>query len=510
MRRVALIFATLLAIAAVMIASGAVARGGDGEYEVRAIFDSGAFLVPGEDVRVAGANVGTVSEVDVTGTADAVHEDGSPEPGKAVVVLEIDEEAFQDFRADASCLIRPQSLIGEKYVECEPTQPRAPGSEPPPPLEEIADGEPGEGQLLLPLERNGKAVDLDLVNNIMREPYPDRFRLILNDLGAGLAARGEDLAEIVERSNPALRETNDVLAILARQSRALADLARDGDRVLAALARDRQSIGGFINEAETVAAASAERSTDLEAGFERLPGAMRELRPTMRQLRAFADQATPVFSDLGDAAPSLTRATRALGPFAEAGTPALTTLGDAADAAIDPLLASDPVVLDIKQLAKSGKPAARHLARLLKSLRKNAGFERLMQVIFYTAGSINVFDQYGHFLRVLLPTNNCVDYEIVPETGCDANFNRPTTTAASAGVAGKELRSGLRRVGRQRDRTGGAPGGGAARALLDFLIGEPAPAAAEDPAPSEPGQEQPVPGDEGSGASSDAPSGGSP
>ena len=48
----------------------------------------------------------------------------------------------------------------------------------------------------------------------MREPYPDRFRLILNDLGAGLAARGDELAEIVERANPALRETNEVLAIL--------------------------------------------------------------------------------------------------------------------------------------------------------------------------------------------------------------------------------------------------------------------------------------------------------
>ena len=84
------------------------------------------------------------------------------------MVLQIDDPAFQDFREDASCLIRPQSLIGEKFVECEPTEPRAPGTEPPPELEQIPDGEPGEGQYLLPLERNGKAVDLDLVNNIMR------------------------------------------------------------------------------------------------------------------------------------------------------------------------------------------------------------------------------------------------------------------------------------------------------------------------------------------------------
>ena len=60
----------------------------------------------------------------------------------------------------------------------------------------------------------------------MEEPYPDRFRLILNSLGAGFAARGEDLAEIIERSNPALRETNEVLAILARQNRTLATARR--------------------------------------------------------------------------------------------------------------------------------------------------------------------------------------------------------------------------------------------------------------------------------------------
>ncbi|MGH2987452.1 MAG: MlaD family protein, partial [Solirubrobacterales bacterium] len=142
MRRIA---ATILVIAAVVavLASGSAAGGDDGTYQVRAIFDNTAFLVTGEEVRVAGANVGQVAEVDVTKGDEPVHEDGGREPGKAAVVLQIDDPGFQDFRADASCLIRPQSLLGEKFVECEPTQPRAAGSEPPPPLEVIEDGEPG-------------------------------------------------------------------------------------------------------------------------------------------------------------------------------------------------------------------------------------------------------------------------------------------------------------------------------------------------------------------------------
>ncbi len=198
--------------------------------------------------------------------------DGEPDPGKAVIVLRIDDDGFKDFRQDASCLIRPQSLIGERFVDCTPTQPRAPGSEPPPELEEIPEGEPGEGQLLLPLENNGKTADLDLLQNINRVPYRDRFRLILNDLGAGLAARGDELGEIVDRANPALRQTNRVLKILADQDAQLDSLASDGDTVLEPLARNRTSITGFLTNARIAGEATAERSEDLALQFQKLPG----------------------------------------------------------------------------------------------------------------------------------------------------------------------------------------------------------------------------------------------
>ena len=224
--------------------------------------------------------------------------------------MRIDDPGFQGFREDACCIIRPQSLLGERFVECRHTEPRAPGSEPPPELEALGDGEVGEGQYLLPLEQNGKAVDLDLVNNIMQEPYPDRFRLILNDFGAAFAARGDDLEELIERANPALQRTDEVLAILAKQNRDLARLARDSDEALGPLARERDSVSGFINNANIAAQATAERRDDLEAQFEKLPGFLVELRATMNELDNFAESSTPVVSDLGDAAPSLTRIDR--------------------------------------------------------------------------------------------------------------------------------------------------------------------------------------------------------
>src|SRR3954454_10029482 len=138
MRRIAAITSLVLGVGVLVVAGTGASAGGRG-YQGRAVFDNGAFMVPGEEVRIAGARVGSVDSVDVTSTDERAHQDGSPDPGKAVIVLDIDEGAFQDFRQDATCLVRPQSLLGEKFVECEPTQPRAPGSQAPPPLDVVPD-----------------------------------------------------------------------------------------------------------------------------------------------------------------------------------------------------------------------------------------------------------------------------------------------------------------------------------------------------------------------------------
>jgi phospholipid/cholesterol/gamma-HCH transport system substrate-binding protein len=499
MRRVVAIFGVLAAAALVLF--GQAASGSGGSYEVRGIFDNGGFLVAGEQVRIAGATVGSVSSVGVTRPGDWVNTDHSADPGKAVVVMDISSAGFQDFRQDASCLIRPQSLLGEKYVDCQPTQPRAPGSQPPPALEVVPGSQPGAGQHFLPLENNGKQVDLDLVNNIMQEPFADRFRLILNNLGAGLAARGKDLEAIVKRADPALRQTDLVLAELARQNRQLSQLAADSDTILAPLARERQHVAGFINNANVTAQATAERSQALEAGLQRFPGALRELRLTMNKLRAFSTQATPVFTDFRIGAPAIARATEALGPFAHAATPALTSLGDAAQQSQQPIVQSDPILRKVRDLAQKAGPGAASLAKLLSSLRKTGGYKKLTSFIYNTVGSINGFDQFGHFLRAQLQITSCTTLNAIPFISCGANFGSGTsaTAKAAAATAAAKLGSGnlpspaaAAQSGGVRDAQGDLAGGtaapagpvaqppathrpslGAARDLLDTVIGRP-------------------------------------
>jgi phospholipid/cholesterol/gamma-HCH transport system substrate-binding protein len=431
MRRIVLILGGLLAIAALVATSASGDGDGGGDYQVRAYFDNAGFLVHGEDVRIAGATVGSVAEVDVSREGEAVTEDGSEMPGKAVAVLSIDDPGFQDFRTDASCLIRPQSLLGEKYVECVPTQPRAAGSEPPPELSVIPDGDIGAGQYRLPLENNGKQVDLDLINNITREPEAERLRLILNDLGAGLAARGDDLAEVIRRADPALQETDKVLAILAAQNHGLAQLAADSDQILTPLAREREHVAGFIRNASIAGAAAAERRDDIAEGFRRFPPALQELQSTMVELRRFADQAQPVAVNLREAAPGLAGATRALGPFARAGVPALRSLGKAAAASGPDIAASSPVIRDLRKLGLSTTPTARSLRKLLSSLRKTKGVDQLMHFLVNTSGVFNGFDDYGHYLRAAILITNCIDYVTFPISGCGANFSGGLTTASA-------------------------------------------------------------------------------
>lgn len=455
-RRLILVAGLVAAVVLIVLFASRDDDSADG-YRVRAIFDNGGFMVKDEQVRVAGANVGTIESVDVTLPGEAVaYEDGEAveKPGKAVIVMDITEPGFQDFRADASCQIRPQSLIGEKFVDCRPTLPRAPGTEPPPPLERIPDGEPGEGQYLLPLGNSGTSVDPDLINNINRLPYAQRFRLILNELGAGLAGRGEDIEILVKRANPVLRDVDRLFGILSAQRKQLAQLASDSDAILGPLSREREHVAGFLSNAGAAAEASAEKGPELEEALQKFPIFLSEFRKTMRDLKTFSDAGAPLFEDFGTAAPALTDATETLTPFSEALTVALKSLGDAGEASGPIFAEADPVIRKAGTLAKSGVVPTSELAKLFVNLKQTGGWEGLTELIYNSTASLNGFDQYGHFGRARVTLSNCLEYEPaqVGASGCNVNFNGFNAAEAantSAADLFKLLQQGL------ADRTGG-------------------------------------------------------
>ena len=403
-RRIATLVLLCLGLPALFVFGLGAGEAGD-DYEVRAIFDNASYIVKGEDVKVAGAVVGEVKSLEVT------------KDKRAAITLTIREPGFAPFHEDARCSIRPQSLIGEKFVEC------TPGAGTAPELREIEDGD-GKGEHLLPVENTTSPVDLDLVNDTLRVPYRHRLALIINEFGTGLAGRGKDLNEAIHRSNPALRETDRVLAILADQNRTLASLARRSDEVLEPLAERRERVSSFINNANRTAEATAERRDDIQATFERLPRYLRELRPILADLEEVSDEFTPVLADTRRAAPDLARFIGELGPFSRASLPALRTLGDATDRGRPALARSRPLVRDLSRFARDAGPVSDNLDELTLSLEETGGFERFLDYLFFQMTAINGFDGISHYLRAGLITNLCSSYAIEPVTGCNANFGR--------------------------------------------------------------------------------------
>ena len=446
MKRLLVIPVVLIVAATLFVVGTGASNDDDGAYRVRAIFDNAFTVIPGLDVKIAGVRVGQVESLDVT------------EDQKAAVVLRIDNEGFQDFRTDALCTIRPQGLIGEKFVECDPTLPRREGTAPPPELPVVPEGEPGAGQRLLPVERTGKPVDIDLINDTLRLPYRERLSLIINELGTAVAGRGTELRSVIKRLNPGLQETDKVLGILAEQNKVLADLAVQSDTALAPLARERQRVAGFIEGADTTLQAQAQASDALEESLAKLPTFLEELQPTMQQLESLSDEAIPVVADLGAVAPQISKFVEGLGPFSTAAIPATTSLGETAETGGEALISSKGTIDQVATLAENAEPAAANLKALTESLEETGTFERLLSLVFYAATSQNGFDDVGYYARAWASTSNCSGYATTRDPSCNNSIggdlaNTPTGASTNANASAATAR-------KVSDRSSSAPESG--------------------------------------------------
>jgi len=428
MRRLAAILGVVvIAAVAIPLVASSSSRGAGGPYQVRAIFDNAAFAVPGEDVRIAGAPVGSIKSLGVC-TSSQVPKCGAADPlNKAAVTIEIDNADFTPFYANATCAIRPQSLIGERYVDC------TPGTSSAGALPKIESG-PGAGTYLLPVTRTSSPVDSDIVQDIYQQPIRERFALILQELGTGLAARGSDLNAVIHRANPALGYTDQVIKLLAQQNKQLAQLATDSDAVLQPLATVQHSISDFIVQANTASVASAARANDIARSFQLFPEFLRQLQPLLVDLGNLADQGTPLMASLGQSAAALGRQFQNLAPFAKAAKPALIALGKSSQQSQPALIATEPLARKLLKLGSTGLPSAKLLDQLTASLDNTGAIQQLMGVLFYGAEAGNGFDSIGHYVRTEPLVGDCTAYAQTPVIGCSANFSKSSGTAIDASL----------------------------------------------------------------------------
>jgi virulence factor Mce-like protein len=493
-RRLGAILAVLAVCGAAALAVGAGEdEGAKGKtYEI--VFDNAFGLTEGGDFKIAGVRAGNTSSFEVVGQ----------ERPLAVVKAEVTEPGFSDLREDARCEIRPQSLIGEYYVDCQPG---------------ASDRKLPDGGRV-PVEQTSSTIPADLVN-ILRRPYRERFRLIISELGAGLAGRPEDLSEVLRRAHPALRETSETLEILGRQRDTIEKFITDADRVIGELEARKEDVTRFVREAGNTAEISASRRAELAETFRRFPAFLTELEPYMGRLAELTNAQQPVLRDLQAASGELDTFLTRLEPFSAEAVPAFEALGEASLVGRSAVRESTEEVRELRRLGQDAPGLAKPLRQFLQTIDDRAravepdpraaatdppagdkthisgrgggftGMEALWNYFYWQTLTTNALDDVGHVLRLSVLVNECSPYSTNPSPAlreeCDTSLGPiqpgvttpdPTETSeaasASARASSPRPRAGRRpaRPSRAVVTQGPARERPARDGLLDYLLSE--------------------------------------
>ena len=364
--------------------------------------DNAFGLTDGADLKIAGVRAGKVTDMKL-----------DRKEMRPVIGVVVNKTGFDDIRKDVQCETRPQSLIGEYFIDCRPG----------------TDEERLKPGARIPVEQTQTTVPLDLINNIMRRPYRERFSILLSELGAGLAARGPDLNETIRRAVPALRQVDRLLAILREQRVTIRNLYDDAEEVMSTVAPRRNEVARFVEEARDTAIAAGSEQEGIRAQWRTFPTFLQELRPTLAQLEATADEQIPALRNLRVASPHLKDLFETLGPYAEASQPAVRTLGEAAKLGRSAVRASREPVAELRRGVDDLPPAATNLAMTLEHLDdpKNAveadaragrgpnggftGLESLIRYFFRQSQAINLFDASSYMLKATVFLDRpCANY----------------------------------------------------------------------------------------------------
>ncbi len=404
MRRAPLVLIAL-ACAVAAIAWLAARGSGGSTYHVDVVFDDARGLVPGQLLEIAGGRAGTIQAVTLT--------DGYR---RARVALDVDAR-FAPFRASATCTIRPQGLIAENYVACNPG---ASG----PPL-----GGPHGQAPTVPVTQTTEPVTLTDLFNMWNVPTRDRLGMLLAELGVASAGRGDDINAILRRANPSLALARRTISILLSQRDQLA-AALDATRpVVAQLAAHRAQVRGFVAQSARVTTIVAEHRGALEAAVARLPALLSATRPALAQLDAVATQGTPVLEQLQASSPLVIALSADLVPLVDASRPALVKLGGALrrGAAVAPTLV--PLTAGLGNYARRSLPTAQLTAQLFANLEQTGFFDQYLGFSYHAAAATARFDGISHILPAHVSFSGCSNYATAPVAGCATS---PGASAAGA------------------------------------------------------------------------------
>ena len=400
MRRVGLIV-VVLALAGTGAAIAGSRAEGSSSARFDVIFDDARGLIGGQLVKVAGARAGTIQNVTVTPQF------------KARVEATIDSR-FVPFHQDATCTIRPEGLIAENYIDCDP------GTADSPVLRSVG-GQPPT----VPVTHTTEPVSLLDLFNIFNAPTRERFTVLVNELGIGTAGRGQDINDILRRANPTLALARRVIGILARQKAQLATIVDATSAIAAEGASHTANLQRFLDSAAALTSITASHSSNISRSIQLLPGLLDAAQPALQQLDIVAKDGTPLVQQLGAAAPALSRVQHDLVPFAAAAKPALASLSTTLKVGTKALRDVTPLVTTVLKYTQASLPSTQLFATLASNLQQHGFVENFLSVTYYITAALARFDGISHLLSILLigPNNGlCGSFATKPVAGCSAHY----------------------------------------------------------------------------------------
>src|SRR6266576_3268746 len=213
------------------------------EFAVNAEFASANGLVPQAEVRVSGVHVGTVLAID----------DGNDGGALVRMALQPDIRLRQDTRA----VIRPKTLLGEKFVELVRPQ----GS----------DQAYLQSGATIPKAQTGQAIEIDDILNAMDAPTRKAMSESFRQLGIALDGRQQDIGAALPPLDATMANLRPLARVGESRQQELDRILTNLNTIMQALADEQDQLGHLVDSGDTVMSGIASRDRRSPARCETAP-----------------------------------------------------------------------------------------------------------------------------------------------------------------------------------------------------------------------------------------------
>jgi virulence factor Mce-like protein len=266
-------------------------------YDLRANVPNAAQLVRGNEVRIGGARVGTVSAI------EARRRPG----GDVYAQLELKlKKSIEPLPADSTLLVRPRSALGLKYVEIQPGR----------------GGDDLQAGATLPVRQaRPRPVDIDEVFNMFDAKARRGAQGSLQGYGDGLAGRGSDINTAIAELRPLLDNLEPVARSLSAPSTRLGRFfAELGDAAAEVAPVSEQQASLFVNLDTTFTALAGVARPFIQETIAESPATEQVAIEQFPRQRPFIRNSTALFRELRPGVATLPASAPVLADALEIGT----------------------------------------------------------------------------------------------------------------------------------------------------------------------------------------------